>query len=111
MAWLEMPGLACPFKEEISGYADAVERQVVDWARRLGLPQADDRRDQARRDQGGPAEPHARRREASLPALELLADWQMWLFLFDDQYSDESATGADLEQAKPADHRLHAGPR
>ena len=40
-----------------------------------------------------------RRRTGTAPravpaALRLLADWQLWLFLFDDEYSDQSVTGA-----------------
>ncbi len=94
-ARFELPGLACPFDEEISDYASEVERHVIDWAIRYGLPQDDADAIRLAETKVGRLTARTTPR-ASLPALEWLADWQMWLFLFDDQYSDESATGADL---------------
>ncbi len=38
MAMIVVPELDCPFDDEISAYADEVDEQVIDWARRLGLP-------------------------------------------------------------------------
>lgn len=97
MAMIVVPELDCPFDDEISAYADQVDTRVVDWARRLGLPA-----DEAEAERLGEAKVGrlaARTTpRAGLDALCLLADWQMWLFLFDDRYSDESAAGADLAQ-------------
>ena len=97
VAAIVVPELDCPFGDEISAYAQEVDEQVIDWARRIGLP-----RDEAEADRLGEAKVGrlaARTTpRASLEALCLLADWQMWLFLFDDQYSDESSDGADLNQ-------------
>ena len=94
---LPMPRLACPFDEEISPHADDVDRHVVDWALHFDLPR--DTAEAARLGQTKVGRLAARTApRASQEALELLADWQMWLFLFDDQYCDESVTGADLNQ-------------
>lgn len=92
-----LPELACPFGEEISPYADDVDRHVVDWAHYFGLPGDEigaTRLGQAKVGRlAGRTAPRA-----SKEALKLLADWQMWLFIFDDQHCDESATGADLNR-------------
>lgn len=94
---LLMPELACPFDEEISPHADDVDRHVIDWAHHFGLPR--DESEATRLDATRVGRLAARTApRASAEALELLADWQMWLFLFDDQYSDESVTGADLNR-------------
>lgn len=89
--------LHCPFDDEISAYADQVDTRVIEWACRLGLPT-----DEAEAERLGEAKVGrlaARTTpRAGLEALCLLADWQMWLFIFDDRYSDESSTGADLVQ-------------
>jgi hypothetical protein len=92
---LPVPALACPFEAAISPHADDIDRHVVAWASGFGLPK--DETEQARLAQAQVGRLAARTTpRASRAALELLADWQMWLFLFDDQYSDESVTGADL---------------
>jgi hypothetical protein len=93
----EMPELSCPFGDEISVYADEVDQHVIEWAGRLGLPR--DPAEAARLGEAKVGRLAARTTpRAGLDALCLLADWQMWLFLFDDRYSDESADGADLNQ-------------
>jgi hypothetical protein len=90
-----MPALCCPFRDEISPLADDVGRHVVDWACRFNLPGDEDERARLTSTMVGRLAARTSPR-ACLAGLELLADWQMWLFLFDDKYSDESATGADL---------------
>jgi Terpene synthase family 2, C-terminal metal binding len=92
-----VPALSCPFDQAISAHADAVDRHVVDWALSFGL--ARDATELTRLGDTKVGRLAARTTpKAGLTALEFLADWQMWLFLFDDQYCDESATGADLVQ-------------
>lgn len=94
---LLLPELTCPFSEEISPHADDVDRHVVNWAHYFGLPK--DETDTTRLGVAKVGRLAARTApRARTEALELLADWQMWLFLFDDQYCDESATGADLNR-------------
>jgi Terpene synthase family 2, C-terminal metal binding len=97
MAIVAVPALDCPFGDEISVHADEVDEHVIDWARRVGLPANE--AEAARLGEAKVGRLAARTTpRASLEALCLLADWQMWLFLFDDTYSDESPTGADLTQ-------------
>ncbi len=116
-----MPELICPFDEEISLYADEVDRQVVDWAIQFGLP--GDGAEELRLSETKVGRLAARTTpRATLSALELLADWQMWLFLFDDRFSDETVTGTDLGRLSqlvtsfmlvidnPADFRHRDGP-
>jgi len=90
-----MPLLKCPFDNHISPYVSAINQHVVEWACEFDLPQ--DAAEVGRIDATKVGSLAARTApRASLHALEFLADWQVWLFLFDDKYSDESATGADL---------------
>ncbi len=92
-----VPELACPFDDEISSYAEDIDAHVVNWARRFELPK--DTVEDARISETKVGRLAARTTpHASAEALKLLADWQMWLFLFDDQFSDESATGTDLQR-------------
>lgn len=92
-----VPAINCPFDNAISPHADAVERQVLEWA--LSFQLVRDNAEIARlRDVKAGRLAARTTPNASLAALEFLADWQMWLFLFDDQYCDEAAMGADLVQ-------------
>jgi hypothetical protein len=92
---LSLPELSCPFRDEISPHSDDVDRHVEDWARKFNL--AGDEAEQARLTRIKVGRLAARTTpRASRAALDLLADWQMWLFVFDDRFSDESVTGADL---------------
>jgi hypothetical protein len=94
---LLLPELACPFGEEISPHADDVDRRLIDWAHYFGLPK--DETEATRLGVAKVGRLAARTApRASTVALQLLADWQTWLFLFDDQHCDESATGADLNR-------------
>lgn len=90
-----VPTLDCPFDDAISPYASQVDRHVVEWACRFDLPRDDDEIARLREARVGRLAARTTPR-ASVEALEFLADWQMWLFAFDDQYCDESAIGADL---------------
>jgi Terpene synthase family 2, C-terminal metal binding len=88
--------LACPFPAAINPHAVAVEHATIAWTRQVGLIQcaADAQRLQqlqyamlmAR------AYPHA-----ALSALQLISDWNTWLFLLDDQ-CDAAALGRSPEQ-------------
>ena len=97
MTMVVVPDLDCPFGDEISAHADEVDEHVIDWACRIGLPV--DEAEATRLGEAKVGRLAARTTpRACLEALCLLADWQMWLFLFDDRYSDECADGADLTQ-------------
>lgn len=94
---LLLPDLTCPFDEEISAHADDVDRHVIAWANYFGLPPDETEATRLAAARVGRLAARTAPRARS-EALELLADWQMWLFLFDDQYCDESPTGADLHR-------------
>ncbi len=94
---LPIPELSCPFADEISPHADDVDRHVVDWASRFNLPGDEAEGERLALTKVGRLAARTTPR-ASLAGLKLLADWQMWLFLFDDRFSDESVTGADLSR-------------
>jgi Terpene synthase family 2, C-terminal metal binding len=91
-SWGELPALDCPFGSEISPHADQVDRSVIDWARRFGL--LTEQAEISRFQQARVGRLAARTSPGSgREALNLLADWQLWLFIFDDHYCDESETG------------------
>jgi hypothetical protein len=94
---MPLPVLHCPFGSEISPHADEVDRHTTEWASACGLlanPADESRYREARvgrlaaRTSPG----------ATVEALSLLADWQMWLFVFDDRCCDESETGTHPER-------------
>jgi hypothetical protein len=91
---LVIPALAYPFESAvISPHVDAVERAVRGWAARGGLYMQRDPADYERIQVGrlaGLAHPRG-----SLAGLTLAGKWLMWLFAFDDHFSDESAIGFD----------------
>lgn len=90
-----VPTLTCPFGDAVSSHAGRVDQHVVDWAISSGLPR--DAAETVRLREARVGRLAARTTPgASLAALEFLADWQTWLFLFDDQFCDEAAVGSDL---------------
>jgi hypothetical protein len=92
-----LPALSCPFADAISPHADEVDRHVLAWARGFALFADAAEIDRFSRAKVGRlaarTSPHG-----SAAALNLLADWQMWLFLFDDRYCDESEMGVQPER-------------
>jgi hypothetical protein len=90
-----LPAIYCPFDSAISPLADAIDQHAVAWARHWELAEeaADIKRIRAAKIGRLAARTTP---GAGARALEFLADWQMWLFVFDDTYSDESPAGADL---------------
>jgi Terpene synthase family 2, C-terminal metal binding len=92
-----LPPLACPFPAQVSPHAAAVERHVVDWAQCFMLLPDQAEADRFRQARVGRLAARTSP-DSDLALLELLADWQMWLFIFDDRYCDESVTGAHPER-------------
>jgi len=89
---VSLPSINYPFESEVSPYAQEVDERTFQWGQDMGIFEA----------MGG-AECHRGTRvgwlagrtspRSSLDGLQLLADWQTWLFAFDDTFCDESATG------------------
>src|SRR5437879_12198349 len=88
-----LPRLDYPFEAAVSPYAEEVDERTFQWGSTDGIFDRS----------GGGAERYrgtrvgwlaGRTSPRSSPAgLQLLADWQTWLFAFDDSFCDESATG------------------
>src|ERR1700678_3174235 len=91
------PLLDCPFSNQVSPHAADVDRQVLDWACRFRLLPDSGEIDRFRQARIGWLAARTSP-DSELAALQLLADWQMWLFVFDDHYCDESETGTHPER-------------
>ncbi|MCF2530986.1 terpene synthase family protein [Yinghuangia soli] len=89
-----LPELACPFADEVHPGAAAAERHTLAWMARFGLvaDPVEQRRFEGSRIAWLAARTTPAARADFLP---LLADWMMWLFAFDDAYSEETAAGSD----------------
>jgi hypothetical protein len=89
-----VPRLSVPFGTELHPATETARAATERWARERGLtarPRLRERllaADPARL--AGRVSPYA-----TEPGLLFNADWAAWLFLFDDEYCDESALGAD----------------
>jgi len=117
-----LPLLSYPFEAAVSPYAEEVDERTFQWGSTYGIFDS----------LGGDAERYRGTRvgwlvgrtspRSSPVGLQLLADWQTWLFAFDDGFCDESATGERPElliQAmtrylgvieEPGQHRLGGDP-
>ena len=87
-----LPPLHCPYPAALHPGAGAAETAALAWADRFGLAADRTVRDRFARTRAGRlagrTSPHA------TPAgLQACADWQTWLFLFDDACCDESDLG------------------
>jgi Terpene synthase family 2, C-terminal metal binding len=93
MAPIIHPTLACPFPSSISVHAETVQCATLAWVRRFQLARDDVACERISRRCYGElmarAYPHA-----TLAALQLISDWNTWLFLLDDQ-CDETGLGKD----------------
>ncbi|MGC0419479.1 terpene synthase family protein [Embleya sp. AB8] len=92
MSGLELPLLEYPFGWQVSPLADEVDEGSYRWGLERGIYCL-----------GDPGEYRGTRvgwlaawtaPDATPAGLRLLADWQMWLFAFDDGFCDESEHGA-----------------
>jgi Terpene synthase family 2, C-terminal metal binding len=90
---LEIPPLYCPFPDHVHPEADEIDRKSLRWLDGFGLIADPAVRARFGRSKIGwlasRTTPHA---DAEL--VQLLSDWQMWLFAFDDVRSEESEAGA-----------------
>jgi 5-epi-alpha-selinene synthase len=106
MAPIIHPTLYCPFPSSINVHAETVQRATLAWARRFLLVRDDAACERLSRRHYGElmsrAYPHA-----SLAALQLISDWNTWLFLLDDQ-CDETGLGKDPVRLAQVHARLLA---
>lgn len=87
------PQLFCPFPEASNPAETWVQQSTADWAARFHLVQSDRARRRFERLQYGTLMSRAYPM-ATPAALALIADWNTWLFLLDDQ-CDEQGLGRD----------------
>lgn len=89
-----VPRLTVPFGTDLHPATETARAATERWARDCGLTARPELRERllaaAPARLAGRVSPHATER-----GLLLNSDWQAWLFLFDDEYCDESAIGAD----------------
>jgi hypothetical protein len=89
-----VPRLAVPFGTQLHPATERARAATERWARDLGLTARPEPRERllatAPARLAGRVSPHA-----TEPGLLFNSDWQAWLFLFDDEYCDESELGAD----------------
>ena len=89
-----VPRLTVPFGTGLHPATEAARAATERWARDLGLTARPESRDRlletAPARLAGRVSPHA-----TYDGLLFNSDWQAWLFLFDDEYCDESELGAD----------------
>jgi 5-epi-alpha-selinene synthase len=88
---LTIPNLDCPFPSAVSPYAEAVHAHTLDWVQKFGLVNDAQGFERLKASRFGwlaarayPDAPHER--------LEIVSDWNTWLFVLDDQ-CDEMGLG------------------
>jgi Terpene synthase family 2, C-terminal metal binding len=90
------PRLSCPFPELVSPFAEAIHEHTLDWVRQYRLVNEDKAFQRLRLSKFGwlaaRAYPHAPRSR-----LEIVSDWNTWLFILDDQ-CDECGLGKHPDQ-------------
>lgn len=91
MDFITQPTLFCPFPAAINPHADAVQDHTTAWARRLGLVRDEQALTRFRAARFGRLAARAYP-NAALPELEIVSDWNVWLFMLDDQ-CDEGGIG------------------
>ncbi|QDY77924.1 terpene synthase family protein [Streptomyces qinzhouensis] len=90
---LRMPALYCPFPDHVHPDAAEIDRASLNWLDAYGLLTDPEVRARFGRSRIGRlasrTTPHA-----DTELVRLHADWQMWLFAFDDVRSEEAGAGA-----------------
>jgi hypothetical protein len=86
---IRTPQIYCPFPSQISPYAQAIQEHTLAWATRFRLISGAAAVDRflSSRFSSATARNFPR---ADLEDLELLNDWTVWIFLWDDQFDDAS---------------------
>lgn len=91
-----IPSIYCPFPSAISPYAEKIHRHTLDWVRQFDLVTSEQAFKRLRASRFGRLA--ARAYPNALPdRLEIVSDWNTWLFILDDQ-CDEWGLGKHPEQ-------------
>jgi hypothetical protein len=96
MQTLIPPTIYCPFSSAISPHAEALQRHTLEWVRQFKLVTDDKAFAHLGASRFGFLAARAYP-EAALERLEIIADWNTWLFVLDDQ-CDEWGIGRLPEQ-------------
>lgn len=86
-----LPNLQYPFPSDVSRFAADVDEECYRWGEKMGIYHLGDPADYRSIQVGWLAAYTCPR--GTREGLQLLADWQMWLFAFDDGFCDESEHG------------------
>lgn len=91
METIVLPRLYCPFPSAINKHAESLHQQTLEWVRKFNL--ISDKAAYQRFCQSKFAQMSAYiYPEVTLTDLKLLSDWNVWLFILDDQF-DEGGIG------------------
>lgn len=93
---LTIPAIYCPFPAAISPYADKLQQHTLDWVLKFELVSGEKAWQRLQRSKFGRLAARAYPL-APLDRLEIVSDWNTWLFVLDDQ-CDEWGLGKDPEQ-------------
>lgn len=88
---INLPKLSCPFPERISPYANDVHHHTLEWVKHFRLVTNEKAFERLRLSKFGRLAARAYP-DAALDRLEIISDWNTWLFVIDDQ-CDESGLG------------------
>jgi len=91
-----IPSIYCPFPSAISPYAEKIHRHTLDWVQQLNLVTSEKAYKRLRASKFGRLAARAYP-DAPLDRLEIVSDWNTWLFILDDQ-CDEWGLGKHPEQ-------------
>lgn len=91
-----LPHLSCPFPEKISPFADKVHAHTIEWVKYFQLVTEKKAFERLRLSKFGRLAARAYP-DAALDRLEIISDWNTWLFVIDDQ-CDESGLGKHPDQ-------------
>ncbi|WP_157546142.1 4-epi-cubebol synthase [Microtetraspora fusca] len=97
---LRIPELTCPFPSEVNPYVEEVDRDTLAWLAASGMIEGADnlaRYGAARYGWlGGRTYPYAARE-----LCQIVTDWCVWLFAFDDVFCESDRAAAEIARALP----------
>ncbi|WP_027160120.1 terpene synthase family protein [Methylobacter luteus] len=96
MQKLTIPSIYCPFPSAISPHAEKINQHTLDWVQQLNLVTNEKAFNRLRASKFGWLAARAYP-DAPLDRLEIVSDWNTWLFILDDQ-CDEWGLGKFPEQ-------------
>lgn len=95
-----IPAIYCPFPPLINAHVEEVQEHITTWVQHFHLVRQERALQRFRASKFGYLISRAYPR-AAFQDLAIVADWNTWLFLLDDQF-DESGIGRDPEQMQQA---------